>query len=626
MLLILLPAQQAHAQTDVVDQFYQLLESVSRGLEAIGEKSEDVIPQRAHPLPEVVFDFKNLFTTSDVREYEKPVPPGAFISIDHMYGEVRVQGGPEDVIRITADVTVGARGDELARTVLAEIETAFTKTEDGGLHIQTIYPDLKEYRVATELNYVITVPPRMAVTCKNLFGDTVVQGIDGVVSIDAQFGRVHVEQLNAPVTVRARGDLPLYAYWLREGGTFDLQATQAEFNHVGGTLKVDNYLGQTVIQDCTAKLVDARTEDGELHYHLVPGSQPDLSATTLFGDVLSDVPMEFNRRGSAVTGRWGNTDSAQRVRLESKLADIRIIAHVAEATGAPQDESGLSAQSLSDQVVPITPGTTLAIRGEVCNVIIEAHDDSDLIVSGEHFVLVDDGAKPDAVLDAIALDVNTTDSGIEVITGPMEDLSTLGARFYRTDLRIRCPRDIALRIRCETGRIRIADHTGNADVEIDSGSIEVDQVLGTLNLINRAGDITVVDSSGPLTATGSGGVTRTRSLAGRQTVSMENGQAVIDAPGGQVNVFQNGGDVSVIAYDGIYGNFDLRATDGDVSVVHPDSASAEYEVTVNDGVVRSAWELTGTLSSAQKKFTGTLNDGQYRINIETTRGNVALNR
>jgi len=626
-LAFLLFATTAHGQEQVIDDIYKFFDMFQRSLKSIGEDTEKILPPRIGTPPQIVVNAEDLITASDEREASIDVPTDVMLTIEHTFGEVYVEPHDEPTVRIISDIYVGADTIGMARQVVQEIQIKIDKPQADRVHIKTLYPDLRNYDVKTEVNCRVLVPRQASVRVTNLFGGSVVRSLGGSVEVESQFGPLELMAIGGPVKVNARGDFPLFAADLKSGGEFTMHSTQAEFQRVSDSLIVSNYLGEVIMQDCPdAELIDVSSRSGPVHYYMSPGEQPYLRATALFGQIHSDIPLERTEQRDMVDGRLTNPNASQRVFLDSVFSDVHIHSDApVQPEPEPVANQNESLQSIPEQRQPIAPGGELIIDAIAGNIYVEGGDEDAVIITGEKLVRTNPEGDPTAALDAVRLSVAPLESGgLNVRTALAEDASDLGITSHRADLRIRCPQNTPVTVRTTSGETRILNILAPVSVEHDQGAVFVENTIGELNLRNAQGDVTVKTSAGPLVITGQAGEVYTQSVKGRQTISVVDGSTVVDSPGGEVNVRNTGGDVGLIALDGISGNYDVVAQNGGINMIRPESANADFIVTVEGGDLDSVVPLTGTLSRERLDFRGRINGGEYEVKLTARNGDVVI--
>jgi hypothetical protein len=105
-----------------------------------------------------------------------------------------------------------------------------------------------------QVNYEVYVPRETSVVCKAEFADTDISGITGTVSVDSLLGAVTLRNIEGAVTMRARGEYPIIASGLAQGGVFTMRGSLAQFSDVGGDLHVSNSDGSIELGNCGRRL------------------------------------------------------------------------------------------------------------------------------------------------------------------------------------------------------------------------------------------------------------------------------------------------------------------------------------------------------------------------------------
>ena len=174
--------------------------------------------------------------------------PSLFVS--HKFGgAIRISTWDNPAIKLKAIVKVGAKNMTLAKNFAESISIEAIQ-EGNRLELRSLLPD--KQASATIGGYVvelyITVPSSTLVVAENTFGDCYIDGVKQDVSVDVSFGGVYLSDIQGKVNVRAKGEYPLFATGLPQGGAFFLRGTQSHFSKVGGQLSVQSYLGTVTIE------------------------------------------------------------------------------------------------------------------------------------------------------------------------------------------------------------------------------------------------------------------------------------------------------------------------------------------------------------------------------------------
>lgn len=73
-------------------------------------------------------------------------------------------------------------------------------------------------------------------------------------------------------------------------------------------------------------------------------------------------------------------------------------------------------------------------------------------------------------------------------------------------------------------------------------------------------------------------------------------------------------------------DWSVRSGDGDVRVRLPEGFAATLEASSNDGRIDSEQPITMEGSSSKNRLTGKINNGGYRLRIQTGDGNISIRR
>ena len=618
-----------HARADggLVDSIGSIFDTFQRFRDAVGERTEDIIPRGPGALREIpVIDFAGLMTTSRRIEEIFPIGPDATVQIQNEFGEIRIEPWEEAAVGVTVDILVGAQTEADAIEVANEI-SPMIEQGDNHLGIRTLYPDTRPYgTVPTEVNYVIRVPRTANIVTANTFGDTIVTGVTGSVTVDSRFGHVDLADLGGFVQVRAQGDYPLAATGLRRGGEFELHGTRAEFGDISGPLTVNATLGDIALLGFGSQSeVIVRNSSGPVRVAMPEGGLPNINATALFGAIQTNLPIEQTRRQEMTHARNRATDSGVSLDIFTTFGEIILqgpAGGLERAPSAPGDTK--EHQAFVERIVPIADNPEIVVEGIRGAITIEPVDGSTLRVQAEQLVRLRQDAPPLPALEALVVGIEEEDGLLIVRSAATRDMSEVGCSYYRVDLRVQVPREAELRITGENGPITVQDHDGPLSVMQAEGPVRITGARGAVNVSSDRGDVDIIDSAGPITVSARGGNVFTRAIQGDQTISCTNGRSIIDAPAAGVVVRNVGDDAKIIALDGIRGNYDIQVENGSVSILRPETASADYIVNAEDGVVRSVVPLTGSIEGNISKFRGIQNEGEFTVRLEAKNGDVII--
>ncbi len=580
----------------------------------------------APPVVQVV-DFSGLELASRTITHNFPTAEKTLVSISSEFGTIRVTKWANPAVRVVAELSVGAETSEIA-TEIAEAVAVDGKDLGKHIDIRTRYPETKNKgKVAMKVDYTLTVPATVDVTIKNVLGDTYVKDIGGDLVLSSLFGTVDIRNVTGHVDVRARGEFPFRAYNLNGGGTFLLTESIADFRRVGGNIEVTSRLGSVSLREIRPRaLLDVNSNDGPIHLY-VSDDKANIEATSLFGKIESDLPLERQERGDYLNASQKNPQSAGRISLETLFAGIFIHSEAPKtsAEAAPAPPKSVILEDGPEVHRSMTETKVLNIDAMIGDVLIEGVDEDHITLSALKVIRVSSKEQAADAFEALRLSFDEKDDTVTVKTHPTADMAAVGCDFYRIDLYVKCPRTTQLNIQSTRGRTSVKGTGALVSVKHSRGKIEIEHVKGELRLTNQNGDVEVADCAGPVDVTVSQGAVVVRNVYEAITISCERGKAVVDTPHGDVTVRNKQADLRILAISGIGGNYDLSAENANISIVLPKKPNVTIFATANNGSVQSAIPLTGTLDKNTRSFQGRLNGGKHRIAMETTKGDIVIN-
>ncbi|MCC6489900.1 MAG: hypothetical protein IT364_20590 [Candidatus Hydrogenedentes bacterium] len=630
LVLGLLAVSAAFGQSDRPDAPSSILDTVSKWLTILGEKTEDFIAPRFGRLDKSGgVDWTGLSMAARDFDMSYPVKADGTVSIASEFGEIRVATWDNPVVQVRAKISAGAESVEVADELIDAIEVDVKEFPER-LEVRTKYPDTRNRgKVAIAVNYTVTVPVGVNLLCNNNFGDTVVAGIKGSAGVESLFGLVDLRDISGPVRVRAIGEFPLHASGLRQGGSFELRGSQAEFSSVAGDLKVGNFMGAVSVRELAPECsVDVTSESGPIHLYLPENSKPDVAATVQYGTIQPDVSMDQSAQGALAYAKMVNMESKQRVSLHASFDNIYIHQEGLKPTPAPPSRSGGEYVTRGlEESAEVAEGMQVSIKAILGDVRIEGSDSNQLQVKATKVVRVQSQANAEAAIEALNLRLEPLDGKLFITTAVRDNMAALGCTHYRVDLEIKCPRSVALKIRAENGFTSIAGMGSGIEAEQVKGAIAVEHCkrdAGPFDIGNQAGDVTVTDCQGPLTITAQQGATKTVNVYGKQTISGVEGKTIVESPKGEVFIRNRGGDISILALDGVQGEYNVQVERGNLNFVIPPTADASLWVTARNGEVDSAVPLTGNIVRGSRKYNGQLNGGQFRVELTAENGDIYI--
>ncbi len=573
-------------------------------------------------------DFSSLATFSRVDEKTYPVADAAHLFVAHRFGAIRILGWDQEIIRVNANITVWAENAIQAERFAQKIEIAGNHIGDR-VEVRTIYPTIKENaKPGYTVDLEISVPRNSSLSLKNMWGDILVKGTSADLSLDSQYGNIELEDLSGHVRARARGPFPLRAIGLRKGGTFILRSTEAYFEDISGSLKIDNYLGPTEIHTSgKAVEIDVQSESGPIHLYLDEDSKPNIEALVDFGSIESDVLLRSETWGETTQGRLINADSTQRLDLYASFESIYIHKTGANPIVPPSQADPGAGEPMKEVITRSYPGTAgmeIQVDAIIGDIRIEAVEQDRVDLEATQFVRLMNVDKARMALEGLALRVEESGTRLHITTALQDDMAALGCTEYRIDLVLRVPKSTLIQISAENGHTFVSGTNSTVIIEQAKGKVTVDQIQNSVRLTNNSGDIEVSNITGLLTAHATRGTVSARNIKGDLDITCDQGRTIIDGPGANVAVKNSGGDVRIIALEGIKGNYDVSAENGNISMAISNTSDAWLILNVSGGTISSAVPITGTSERDTHAFQGRLNAGTHRVVLETHQGSILI--
>lgn len=205
--------------------------------------------------------------------------------------------------------------------------------------------------------------------------------------------------------------------------------------------------------------------------------------------------------------------------------------------------------------------------------------------------------------------------------------------------------------------------SADASLQTTSGTIDINGLAGAVTLASTSGDIHADELGGGLTVNTTSGEVRLSSINGRlqvetisgdvqlgdgavdgATVNTTSGEIDLDGVNGELQIGTVSGDISVrdanasqldisttsggINYDGAFGagsDSKVSTISGDVDLTLPEDSSFSLNASTVSGDISNDFELAGAQND-QRSLTGTIGSGGPTLTVETTSGDISLDR
>jgi len=623
----------AGAETGVINRVGALFDDVAQGIDLLGAKAQDLFG------PGLGFGNTDSggFRESRKLEQKRPVSEACEISITNEFGEIRVNTWDNKVVSVTATISARAESADLAHEICEAIDVAITPEDTqtaqappaDQLEIRTVLPDTrgKKGKPTMGVDYEITIPRDAHLMTRNDFGDTLVSGVGGTLALDTRYGMVNLENISGPVDARARGEFPLYAHNLLQGGKFQLYGSRAEFSAVSGTLHVTNSWGTVSVRELGPELtLEAATESGVLYVEVPEIPPPEIEATILFGNIESDIPLDQKvSQGSLTIARKLNPESKQKISLRSSFGDVAIrypsLSETAPTANLLTDEPFKEVVT-NTQIVP--ENATLTIEALPGDIQVIGADENAIEITATKRVRVQSQSNARAALQALNVSFDTSENDATLRTAALDNMAALGCTAYHVDLAIKCPRTLNLKIHAQDGHTTVSDTGGTVFIDQATGTVALEHVKGMLDLTNQKGDVQVQSCAGPVTVSTAYGTTTLADVYGKMTVTALYGKTVIEAPHAEISARSTSGDVKILSLDKVEGNFEVSAENGNISILIPPTTDAAINVSAEKGNVYSAIPMPGNIRKDFMEF-NKVGSGPYRISLITKEGDILIN-
>jgi DUF4097 and DUF4098 domain-containing protein YvlB len=264
----------------------------------------------------------------------------------------------------------------------------------------------------------------------------------------------------------------------------------------------------------------------------------------------------------------------------------------------------------TDQTVPVSRGTRLAIDNFAGEIVIRAWDKDAVRVQARSSMRAKVNVRTEAgVLSIDAAFVNSKNRSVdyEISAPAWMPMNIEGQYDFVTVEGIQAE----VLITTVRGDI-VLKGTGPATAKTIEGAIEVDGARGKTTLSSVNEDITVSGGTGDIVVdTTNGSITLSRLASSNVEVTTVNGD---------------------VTYEGALadkGHYSFSTHNGDITVTVPDTANATFNVRTYNGEFGASLPVKGPDTSTVrrgKRVTYTLGNGSAEVEIETFGGDIRLRR
>jgi DUF4097 and DUF4098 domain-containing protein YvlB len=166
---------------------------------------------------------------------------------------------------------------------------------------------------------------------------------------------------------------------------------------------------------------------------------------------------------------------------------------------------------------------------------------------------------------------------------------------------------------------------GELSIDVGSGAVQVTQARGDLSIDTGSGSVGVSDVRGKSVSidTGSGEVTATDVRSSELSIETGSGNIQVTALTAPQVKLQTGSGSVTADLSGELWEVAVQTGSGDVTLKVPPTLSAEVDIETSSGDIETDFPVLVT-RHARDHMTGTIGDGQGKIDIETGSGGIKL--
>ena len=388
--------------------------------------------------------FEGTFVSASTEESKNYSAEGVTkIDVQNDAGHVRITGGDVSQVTVQAEKTAWAVNEAEATKALANVKYT-VKKEGDTLVIKYKLVNNQVNRKPDSIDFVITVPRKMAVAITDQFGEIELTGTEGDATLESSFGDVTVDTLKGGLNVTT------------ESG----RVTTKSINAGSQEVSLKSGFGNLTLEKVTAGDLKVESESGAIELNDVRSSG-DMELYTSFGDVTFEK------------------GSSNKLTITTESGKVTLTSIKSSGALSITDKFG-------NAVLEKVDAASYEIENESGGVEVDGVSSSIKVHSGFGNITIKNGNNASIDLD--------TESGTVSYEGTLGDgPHKLHSSFGGIDLVI--PADSALNIdlKTEFGKIK-------SDLPITitvSGDVEANHFVGTIN--DGGSSLTATTQSGDIT-------------------------------------------------------------------------------------------------------------------------------
>jgi DUF4097 and DUF4098 domain-containing protein YvlB len=173
-----------------------------------------------------------------------------------------------------------------------------------------------------------------------------------------------------------------------------------------------------------------------------------------------------------------------------------------------------------------------------------------------------------------------------------------------------------------------APKASDIDARSSDGNLGLYGFDGYIQATAGDGEVTLDNCSGRIAAETGDGRLNIQSVRGDVSVRTGDGKISLDGVLSGLEARSGDGRIDINALPGsrMEKNWSIRTGDGDVRLGLPDGFGASLEITTSDGRIDSEQPITPEGYSSQNRLIGKLNNGGFKLRIQTSDGDIRIRR
>jgi len=287
-------------------------------------------------------------------------------------------------------------------------------------------------------------------------------------------------------------------------------------------------------------------------------------------------------------------------------------------------------QEIEEKTFALAEGGSVSVENVAGDIVIYAWDEDQVKMIATKSARAFTKKRAEELIEAIDIDISANEDQIDIDTefpwwNRLDPTSSV-----RVDYELWVPLSAKAKAQSVSGSIEIMERNNDVWTKSVSGTIEIERILGDaeakttsggINITKVEGKSIIADStSGKVTLQEITGIIEAHSVSGRVKISDSRGAAQsVRTTSGSIWVELMG--IAESPPDMI-----LTSVSGDVTLLLLENISAEIDAKTTSGRISSEFKITVEGEIEKRRLQGTIGEGDIRITLKTTSGDISLQK